>query len=107
MINNLSNSLFLLMFFTFVRPVFSQNLKINIKQNDKILATLQAGSFIGEISFMSGSKASANVSASEETKVISWDQMGLRKLLLANPCLHLIFSEIINKDLSQKLSTKQ
>ncbi len=36
MINNLSNSLFLLMFFTFVRPVFSQNLKINIKQNDKI-----------------------------------------------------------------------
>ena len=56
---------------------------------------------------MSGSKASANVSASEETKVISWDQMGLRKLLLANPCLHLVFSEIINKDLSQKLSTKQ
>ena len=80
---------------------------VKIKQNDKILATLQAGSFIGEISFMSGSKASANVSASEETKVISWDQMGLRKLLLANPCLHLIFSEIINKDLSQKLSTKQ
>ena len=36
MINNLSNSLFLLMFFTFIRPVFSQNLKINIKQNDKI-----------------------------------------------------------------------
>ena len=36
MINNLSNSLFLLMFFTFVLPVFSQNSKINIKQNDKI-----------------------------------------------------------------------
>ena len=36
MINNLSDSLFLLMFFTFIRPVFSQNLKINIKQNDKI-----------------------------------------------------------------------
>lgn len=36
MINNLPNSLFLLMFFTFIRPVFSQNLKINIKQNDKI-----------------------------------------------------------------------
>ena len=36
MINNLSNSLFLLMFFTFIRPVFSQNLKINVKQNDKI-----------------------------------------------------------------------
>ena len=80
---------------------------VKIKQNDKILATLRAGSFIGEISFMSGSKASANVSASEETKVIAWDQMGLRKLLLANPSLHLIFSEIINKDLSQKLSTKQ
>ena len=80
---------------------------VKIKQNDKILATLQAGSFIGEVSFTSGSKASANVSASEETKVISWDQMGLRKLLLANPCLHLIFSEIINKDLAQKLSAKQ
>ena len=36
MINNLSNSLFLLMFFIFNIPVFSQNLKINIKQNDKI-----------------------------------------------------------------------
>tara|TARA_B100000963_G_scaffold99045_1_gene85581 strand:+ start:724 stop:1107 length:384 start_codon:yes stop_codon:yes gene_type:complete len=36
MINNLSNSLFLLMFLIFVHPVFSQNLKINIKQNDKI-----------------------------------------------------------------------
>ena len=36
MINNLSNSLFLLMFLIFVHPVFSQNLKINIKQNDKV-----------------------------------------------------------------------
>ena len=36
MINNLSNSLFLLMFLIFVNPVFSQNLKMNIKQNDKI-----------------------------------------------------------------------
>lgn len=80
---------------------------VKIEQNNKILARLKAGSFIGEVSFMSGSKASANVSASEETDVISWDQTSLRKLLVANPCLHLIFSEIINKDLSQKLSTKQ
>ena len=36
MIHNLSNSLFLLMFLIFVHSVFSQNLKINIKQNDKI-----------------------------------------------------------------------
>tara|TARA_Y100001935_G_C17269352_1_gene491009 strand:- start:869 stop:1252 length:384 start_codon:yes stop_codon:yes gene_type:complete len=36
MINNLSNSLFLLMFLIFVHPVFSQNLKMKIKQNDKI-----------------------------------------------------------------------
>ena len=36
MIHNLSNSLFSLMFLIFVHSVFSQNLKINIKQNDKI-----------------------------------------------------------------------
>ena len=36
MINNLSDSLFLLMFIIFSHHVFSQNLKINIKQNDKI-----------------------------------------------------------------------
>tara|TARA_B100000886_G_C20069858_1_gene345370 strand:- start:6 stop:389 length:384 start_codon:yes stop_codon:yes gene_type:complete len=36
MINNLSNSLFLLVFLIFIYPVFSQNLKINIKQNNKI-----------------------------------------------------------------------
>ena len=36
MIHNLSNSLFLLMFLIFAHSVFSQNLKINIKQNDKI-----------------------------------------------------------------------
>ena len=36
MINNLSESLFLLIFLIFTQSVFSQNLKINIKQNDKI-----------------------------------------------------------------------
>ena len=36
MIHNLSNSLFLLMFLIFAHSVFSQNLKMNIKQNDKI-----------------------------------------------------------------------
>ena len=36
MINNLSDSLFLLMFLIFSQSVFSQNLKINIKQNDKV-----------------------------------------------------------------------
>ena len=36
MINNLSYSLSLLMFIIFSHHVFSQNLKINIKQNDKI-----------------------------------------------------------------------
>ena len=29
------------MFFTFIRPVFSQDLKINIKQNDKIDSLLK------------------------------------------------------------------
>ena len=36
MINNLSDSLFLLIFLIFTQSVFSQNLKINIKQNDKV-----------------------------------------------------------------------
>ena len=36
MINNLSESLFLLIFLIFTQSVFSQNLKINIKQNDKV-----------------------------------------------------------------------
>ena len=80
---------------------------VKIKQKGKILATLHAGSFIGEMSFMSGSQASADVSATEETNVISWDQASLKKLLLANPCLHLIFTQIINKDLSQKLSPEK
>ena len=80
---------------------------VKIRQKGKILATLHAGSFIGEISFMSGSRASADVSATEETNVISWDQTSLRKLLLANPCLHLIFTQIINKDLAQKLSSER
>ena len=34
--NNLSNRLFLLVFFVFNYFVFSQDAKINIKQNDKI-----------------------------------------------------------------------
>ena len=36
MINNLSESLFLLIFLIFTQSVFSQNLIINIKQNDKV-----------------------------------------------------------------------
>ena len=34
--NNLSNTLFLLVFFVFNYSIFSQDAKINIKQNDKI-----------------------------------------------------------------------
>ena len=80
---------------------------VKIRQKGKILSTLHAGSFIGEISFMSGSQASADVSSTEETNVISWDQTILRKLLLANPCLHLIFTQIVNSGLAQKLSSEQ
>ena len=55
---------------------------------------------------MSGSRATADVRTLEETSVISWNQSNLRRLLIANPSLHLLFNQIINSDLAKKLSFK-
>ena len=79
---------------------------VNVRDKNTILASLKAGSFIGEVSFTSGSRATADVIAAEETNVISWDQSSLRKLLISNPSLHLIFTRLINSDLTQKLGFK-
>ena len=80
--------------------------EVSIEEKGRAISSLKAGAFIGEVSFMSGSRATADVRTLEETSVISWNQSNLRRLLIANPSLHLLFNQIINSDLAKKLSFK-
>lgn len=82
--------------------------KFEIKMNNELLNYSLPGSFVGEMSFLSGEPATADVIAVEPSRYIMWDQSDLRKLLSKNSeiknSLDQIFSrELINKIISTDL----
>jgi hypothetical protein len=76
---------------------------IEVEAGGKKIAQLRNGSFVGEMSFISGDLTSANVYAVTETKIISWNKDKLKKLLQNNAELQLGMQSVLNTDLTLKL----
>jgi Popeye protein conserved region len=73
-----------------------------VSDNDRKVK-LQDGSFIGEISFNSGIKASADIYCQPMTRMVVWDQKRLKEFLNRNPNTSKHFNTIITQDLTKKL----
>ena len=80
--------------------------KVNIIKDEKTIATLGAGDFIGEMSFLSREPASASAYAENFVQCAYWTHDDLEKLKLNNSASYQKFVAIVGCDLVRKLRYK-
>lgn len=76
---------------------------VKVEAEGQTLAELKDGSFIGEMSFITGGDATATVRAVEPTRYLSWSKAELRKLLNRNPSMRFALQTVLSTDLTKKL----
>jgi len=77
---------------------------VEVKNKNHLIALLSHGSFVAEMSFLTGNPATADVNAQGSVKLISWPQIKLRGLQQINPDLFIKLQSILGKDLTQKIN---
>jgi hypothetical protein len=76
---------------------------VSVEAGGRTLAQLKDGSFIGEMSFITGGEATATVRAVEPTRYLSWSKKDLRQLLNRNPSMRSAMQAVFSTDLTRKL----
>jgi hypothetical protein len=71
---------------------------------DTLLNTVQPGGLVGEISYLTGQKASADVSASTDTRMFVLTHSVLDKIKLDRPELHTKLMYVLGREVVQKLA---
>ena len=79
---------------------------MEVRKGDKVLAKLSDGQFIGEMSFISGNKAGADVVAGNNAKLMSWKQSDLKRLIEKNPGLGPKIQGVLGRDVVRKLAAQ-
>jgi len=77
--------------------------RVSVRVEEKLVAELTDGQFIGEMSFLTGESASATVSATEPTRYVAWSKNDLKYFLERNPNLSPLLQTVIGTDLVKKL----
>lgn len=77
--------------------------KVNIIKKRKKISELNKGEFVGEMSFLTGKRASADVKANGAVKYISWNQNKLKSLETLNSKILTKIHSILGKDLAGKV----
>ena len=75
----------------------------HVEVNGNIIANLNRGAFIAEISFLSGEPASADVRANEELIFISWRSERLKNMQHDNPEFYMKLQHALSEDLIKKV----
>jgi CRP-like cAMP-binding protein len=76
---------------------------LEVRSGGEIIARNEPGQFIGEMSFLSGERATADVVATEASQVLAWSQESLNKLLDKKPVLAYKMRGILGRDVVVKL----
>jgi hypothetical protein len=77
--------------------------RMAVKTGDRVIAELEPGQFIGEMSFLSGQRAAASVVATEPCRVLAWPQPELVKLLDKSAGLSFKLRGVLGRDVVEKL----
>ncbi|RZI45844.1 cyclic nucleotide-binding domain-containing protein [Candidatus Finniella inopinata] len=77
--------------------------KMEIIHDNKVIAYCKSGNIIGELSFLSGSLATADVKAVEKGVCLFWDQAHLKKLLEKDEEIFAKFQLTFNDELAKKI----
>ncbi len=70
---------------------------------DKTIAHLESGQFIGEMSFLTEAKASADVEATAPSKLVAWEQEKLKAFLERQTAVDYKLRGTLNRDMVRKL----
>jgi hypothetical protein len=79
---------------------------VQVEAGGQTLAQLKDGSFIGEMSFITGGDATATVKAVVPTRYLSWSKEDLRQLLNRNPSMRFAMQTVLSTDLTRKLMSR-
>ena len=74
-----------------------------VLKGKKVLANLKRGTLIGEISFLTGEKPTADVLLERGSLILAWDHEKLRQWLSKNTDAASIFQRLITSDLAAKI----
>ncbi|MER3328461.1 MAG: cyclic nucleotide-binding domain-containing protein [Candidatus Kapaibacterium sp.] len=76
---------------------------VKITRNEKVLAYVKDGRFVGEMSFMSGETTTADCDTLEETEMIVWNKEILTEFLKKNDNIKKELNDVFSEDLIKKL----
>lgn len=80
--------------------------RAEIVQNDKTVDWNGPGCFMGELRFVTGQPAVADVVFTTESRYVAWDTDALRKLLRKNTQLQAAFDALIASNIATKLGNR-
>ena len=75
-----------------------------VKVEDKEITRLRMGQFVGEISFITGQFASADVFADDNLRYVYWSRDTLTQLFSRYPHYQTVLNTILGKDMAIKLT---
>ncbi|WP_421760398.1 Crp/Fnr family transcriptional regulator [Devosia sp.] len=76
---------------------------VKIERGDRIVAICGPGDYVGELSFLSGSPASASATVVKPTRILSFDQKKLTAAIEADAQLRRTLESALNRNLAGKL----
>ncbi len=76
---------------------------VGVEADGQMLTQLKDGSFIGEMSFITGGAATATVRAIVPTRYLSWSKADLGRLFQRNPSMRFAMQTVLSTDLTRKL----
>lgn len=85
------------------RLLFLTGGEVLIERNGQCLARLGRGCFLGEMSLITGGRASADARAPGKVSYIAWDTRQLREWRERQPALWIKFQSVLGKDLVDKI----
>jgi hypothetical protein len=77
-----------------------------VEKNGTKLTELRSGDFVGEMSFVTGRPAAAQVTTLEPTRYLGWERSALRALLDRNPSMRVALQAELSDDMARKLARR-
>ena len=76
---------------------------VDILVNDKKVAELKDGQFVGEMSFLTEKPATATCKVTHDTECLVWPQKDFKDLLKRNPSLYFTIQSLLSEQVSNNL----
>jgi hypothetical protein len=81
--------------------ILSGSAKVEV--DGQVLAHLENGAFIGEIAYLTGNLATANVTISEPSRLLAFSRMRMAKVTAGDKQISGILYQVLGRDLAQKM----